>query len=394
MTKIIIKSAKVAAIQRKHPWIFSGAIQKIVGKVKDGDIVTVYTPDNQYLATGHYQDKGSISVRIFSFDNQEIDASFWEAKIQKAVDYRERIGLFSKTSTNVFRLINAEGDGLPSLIADFYNGVLVIQTHSMGMYKVRKALARAFTKVLGDRIEAIYDKSKATLPNQNTPIDNAYLYGNPTTHNRAVTENGHQFLVDWAEGQKTGFFIDQRDNRQLLGELVKGKKVLNAFCYSGGFSVYALKNGASLVHSVDSSRKAMDWTVKNIALNDLDEAPHEGYTKDVFKFLQATEESYDVIVLDPPAYTKNLKRRHKAIQGYKRLNAKALSVLPKGGLLMTYSCSGVVTRQLFVDTIRAAAIEAGREVKLIKHLVQPYDHPVNIFHPEGEYLKGVLLEVQ
>ncbi len=394
--KIILKAQKVAAVHRRHPWIFSGAIQKIIGKPQEGDIVSVYTPQREHLATGYYAKKGSISVRILTFEEEAIDLQFWTQKLQKAYDFRKSVGLIGNKATNVFRLINAEGDGTSGLIVDYYNGTAVLQAHSVGIYRQRHQIAKALQQVFRNQLQAIYDKSLTSNSKANAdtspPIEN-YLLGK--LEEKTVIENGHAFKVDWEKGQKTGFFIDQRDNRQLLSQYVKGKSVLNTFCYSGGFSVYALKAGASLVHSVDSSQKAIDWTNENLTLNQIggEENRHQAYTADVMQFFNDLPQAYDVMVLDPPAFAKSLKARHRAMKAYKRLNAKALKQIKSGGILFTFSCSGVVERKLFEDAVRAAAIEVGREIRILHYLSQPADHPVNIFHAEGHYLKGLVLYV-
>ncbi len=393
-SKITLKASKVSAVYRRHPWIFSGAIQKIEGQPKEGDIVSVWSPQNRHLATGYYSKKGSIAVRVLTFEEEAIDFSFWKRKLQDAYDYRKAIGLISDVETNVFRLVNAEGDGLSGLIVDYYHGTAVLQAHSIGIYQQKENITLALKEVLGENLKAVYDKSLVLNKNENTSTStsiNPYLLGE--LQKNTVSENGHLFKVDWEKGQKTGFFIDQRSNRQLLAQYVKGKSVLNTFCYSGGFSVYALKAGATLVHSVDSSQKAIDWTNENVALNGLDETKHEAFTDDVMTFLSSPTQSYDVIVLDPPAFAKSMKARHRAMKAYRRLNAKALKQIKSGGILFTFSCSGVVERQLFEDTVRSAAIEVGREIRILHYLSQPADHPINMFHPEGHYLKGLALYV-
>ncbi len=390
--QIILKPKKSAALSRRHPWIFSGAILKQTDAIQEGAIVEVYSHKGQYLATGHYQVGGSISVRIFSFEKVICDAKFWKSKIQTAFAYRQALG-FPNAATNVFRLVNGEGDGMPGLILDYYNGTVVLQAHSAGMYLLKMELVSALKTVLGKHLKAVYDKSAETLPSKVMgELQNDYLDG--TSAPGVVLENGKQFFVDWERGQKTGFFIDQRDNRQYLSQLTKDKKVLNAFCYSGGFSIYALQAGAALVHSADSSAKAIDWTNQNVALNGLEEANHEAIITDVYKHLNETTQSYNFIILDPPAYAKSFKARHKAVQGYKRLNAKALQKIESGGYLFTFSCSGVVDQALFFDTIRAAAIEVKREVRVVRQVGPAICHPINIYHPEGAYLKGLLLHVK
>ncbi len=389
--KIILKRDRTASVLRRHPWIFSGGIHKIEGEPKNGDTVWIYDAADNCIATGHYQNS-SIAVRIVAFEKVETNQYFWTHKIRKAYELRQHLGLADSDSTNVFRLINAAGDGMPGLIADFYNGTIVLQTHTLGMHRAKPFLIQAFQEVLGDKLQAIYDKSHKTVPTQSkSGVKDDYIFGEASTN--VVLENDHQFWVDWEKGQKTGFFIDQRESRQLLTRFVKGKKVLNTFCYSGGFSVYALQAGAALVHSVDSSAKAIAWTAKNMELNQVAGENHQAYTQDVIKFLKNTEEKYEVIILDPPAYAKHIRSRHKAVIGYQRLNMEALSRIESGGILFTFSCSQVVGKQLFLDTIRAAAIKTGREVKLLAHLSQPSDHPVSMYHAEGSYLKGLVLQV-
>ncbi|MGL4596241.1 MAG: class I SAM-dependent rRNA methyltransferase [Bacteroidia bacterium] len=390
-TRIILGSGKDQSLKRFHPWVFSGAIKKINGIVNDGDIVDVYSNKDEYLGTGHYQD-GSIAVRVFSFEQITPDAAFWESKIQKAVDYRRQVGLLGQAHTNVCRLIFAEGDGLPGLIVDFYNGTAVLQAHSIGMYRNRNEIAQALKKVLGDDLQAVYDKSSEALHKQeNAGSTNGFLLGNTGSGTEAM-ENNHRFMIDWENGQKTGFFIDQRDNRALLAKYSKGKKVLNTFCYTGGFSVYAGMAGATEVHSVDSSKKAIELTDQNMNLNGL--SNHASFAMDTFDFLKDKNDLYDVIVLDPPAFAKHVNARHNAVMGYKRLNAEAISKIRPGGILFTFSCSQVVDRYLFTGAVTAAAIIAGRNVRILHHLTQPSDHPINIFHPEGEYLKGLVVYVE
>lgn len=393
---IIIHAKKVASIKRKHPWVFSGAIKKIEGQPKDGDVVNVYAPNKEFLAIGHYQAKRSISVRLLSFSQQPIDDNFWFSQLQSAYHYRSQLGIVPATAqNNVYRLVNAEGDGLPGLIIDVYKDTAVFQAHSWGMYQAKEAITKALVKLYGNQLQAVYDKSSETLNYaKQRGVKNGYLWGKREAI--SVTENGHQFWVNWEQGQKTGFFIDQRNNRALLGRYAKGKTVLNAFCYSGGFSVYALQQGAKLVHSVDASKKAIGWTNKNVNLNlepDNAAARHQAYESDVLKFLQQSTTIYDLMILDPPAYAKSLKAKHNAIQGYKRLNAKAIQLIKSNGILFTFSCSGIITAQLFEDTIRAAAIEAKRHIRIVQRIGQSEDHPVNIFHPEGNYLKGLVLYI-
>jgi 23S rRNA (cytosine1962-C5)-methyltransferase len=408
-SKVFLKKGKEEPVRRFHPWIFSGAIAKMTVnhkemQIPDGDLVEVVDYKNQTLAVGYYND-GSIAVRILSFNPDEtIDAEFWQKRLQNAYNYRKRLDLTDSDTTNAYRLVHAEGDGLPGLIIDIYNETAVVQCHSIGIYRQINAIADALKMVFKDKLKAIYDKSSETLPPpyvaQNS-IKNDYLFGEITTP-AIVLENGNQFAVDWITGQKTGFFLDQRDNRALISRYSKGKTVLNAFCYSGGFSVYALKAGAKSVHSIDISPKAIDLTDKNIVLNfelnselnTLKTINHESTAVDVLQFLKDNKAVYDVMVVDPPAFAKSMSKRHNAVQAYKRLNAMALRQITEGGILFTFSCSQVVDRQLFYDTIVAAAIEAGRKVRVMHHLTQPADHPVSMFHPEGSYLKGLVLYVE
>ncbi len=390
-SKIILKHRKDAPLRRSHRWVFSGAIHRIEGEVEDGDIVEVFSGNGEYLGTGHYHD-GSIAVRICSFEKTKFELPFWEKRLGEAFKMREELGLTQSEDTNAYRLIHAEGDGLSGLILDYYNGTVVLQAHSIGMHKASDNIIKALQGIYGTDLKAVYDKSADTLPpNYAKEINNQYLYGN--SGETIVSEYGHQFLVNWETGQKTGFFLDQRENRKLLGQYVAGKTVLNAFCYSGGFSIYALAAGAASVHSVDISQKAMDLTDRNVALIDNADKKHQSITADVMKFLKSPPENYEVMVLDPPAFAKNKKARHNAVQGYKRLNAAGLKSIKDAGILFTFSCSQVVDRELFRNTILAAALEAGRPVRILHELTQPADHPVNLFHPEVSYLKGLVLYV-
>jgi len=392
MTNIFLKPKKSEPVRRFHPWIFSGAIQKMDGVPEDGDTVEVFSSKGDYLATGHFHTGGSIAVRIFSFEKTETGHDFWVGRLKKAKAYRTSLGLTGNPDTNCYRLVHGEGDGLPGLVVDIYDKTAVLQCHSIGMHRQRAVIAEALMEAGGGGILAVFDKSRETLPSSYAQgVTNGYLYGDSWP--QLVAENGHFFYVDWEQGQKTGFFLDQRDNRQLLTKYVNGKSVLNTFCYSGGFSVYALAGGARLVHSVDVSQKAVGWTGNNIEINQFDPEVHESYEMDVLKYLKDCPE-YEVMVVDPPAYAKSISKRHNAIQGYKRLNAAALQKLAPGGVLFTFSCSQVVDRQLFYDTIVAAAIEARRQVRVMHHLSQPADHPVSLFHPEGAYLKGLALWVE
>ncbi len=391
-TKIILKSGKDDAVLRQHPWVFSGAIKKMHGDPQEGDIVDVYNNKDRFLACGHWQN-GSIAVRIFSFQAVEPDYDFWKLRLLQAYTMRKTIGLVDSKITNVYRLVFAEGDSLPGLVIDFYNGAAVIQAHSIGMYLLRKDFANALKEIYGDKLHTVYSKSKESLPkNLSFEVENEFLLGD--MEKIVVLENGNKFEVNWINGQKTGFFIDQRFNRELVGKYSKGRKVLNTYCYTGGFSIYALKEGASLVHSVDSSAKAIDLTDNNVALNQFTSVQHQSFSIDTMSYLQSMEESYDLIILDPPAFAKHRDVRHKAVQGYKRLNAIAFKKIAPGGILFTFSCSQVVDRRLFESTIFAAAIQSGRKVKILHHLSQPADHPASIYHPEGQYLKGLVLYVE
>jgi 23S rRNA (cytosine1962-C5)-methyltransferase len=390
-SKVFLKKGKEYSIQRFHPWIFSGAIQKSEGSLNDGCWVEVVDFKNNTLGFGHYQN-GSIAIRMLSFDKMPPTENFWQQKLNHAFKLREISNLPSE-GTNSFRLVHGEGDGLPGLIVDFYDGVAIVQAHSVGMHLDRSHVADGLKKCLGDKLNSVYYKSQSTLPGKKRDErDDEYLFGMSAVPH-VIRENGNKFLVDWEGGQKTGFFLDQRDNRKLVGELSKGKKVLNTFCYTGGFSIYALMAGADLVHSVDSSEKAIALTRKNIELNGFDSNTHQCFAIDTFDFLKENKNQYDVIILDPPAFAKHRDARHQAVKGYQRLNAEAMRVIKPGGILFTFSCSQVVDKQLFYDTLVSAAIQSGRNVKVLYHLSQPADHPVSMFHPEGEYLKGLVLAV-
>ncbi|MGK7390248.1 MAG: class I SAM-dependent rRNA methyltransferase [Candidatus Cyclobacteriaceae bacterium M2_1C_046] len=392
LPKIILKKGKESATKRFHHWVFSGAIQKIEGKVSDGDLVRLHSSEGKFLAIGHYQLAGSISVRIISFDNEPIDHKFWVSKFSKAFEFRRKLK-FPSGKTNCFRLIHGEGDGLPGLVLDYYDGVVVMLCYTMGMYKLRHDIANALKEVIGDRLRTVYYKA-TPLPATPTgdPGVEEYLIGDPVAQTE-VLEYENKFIINWEEGQKSGFFLDQRENRRIVGEVVKNKSVLNAYCYSGGFSIYALQNEAKKVVSVDISEKAIELTDKNVAAN-FSDASHISVVSDVLDFLKKDEETFDVIILDPPAFAKHQNARHNAVQGYRRINHEALKKINKGGFLFTFSCSQVVDKVLFANTVKAAAIDAGRPVKIIKFLSQPEDHPVNIFHPETEYLKGLCLYVE
>ncbi len=396
MKKIILNKGKEHSLKRFHPWVFSGAISERSDKVAEGDVAEVFSAEGEYLATG-YCSQGSIAVRALSFEQTEINLAFWEKKIGDSYSLRQQIGLAENNATNVFRLVNAEGDGVSGLIIDFYNGTAVVQAHSFFIHDNLELISKALQSVLGTKLKAMYDKSAETLPGENLQgfknlegLSN-YVFGK--TEDSEVLENGNCFHVNWEEGQKTGFFIDQRENRNLLGKYAQGKKVLNTFCYSGGFSVYALKSGASWVVSVDASRKAIEWTDQNILLNGFDEKMHQSIVGDVQEYMKTAADNFDIIILDPPAFAKHQKAKHNAVQGYRRLNESAIRKIKTGGLIFTFSCSQAVDRPLFESTVMAAAIDARRKVRILHHLSQPADHPTNIFHPEGQYLKGLVLQV-
>jgi 23S rRNA (cytosine1962-C5)-methyltransferase len=390
-TKVVLKSGKEQSVYRYHPWIFSGAIKKIYGNPAEGDIVRVFDNKDNFLAVGHYQ-PGSIAVRILSFEDTEPDIEFFRKRIKSSIEFRSSIGLINSDITNVFRLIHAEGDNLPGLIADFYNGVVVMQMHSVGMYRFRKEIAAIIRELMGDRVSAIYDKSESTIPFKSGRSGvNEFIYGSSDAI--VVTENGFKFKIDWFTGQKTGFFIDQRENRKLLSKFTKDRRVLNMFGYTGGFSVYAMKE-ARVVHSVDSSAPAIELANVNVRLNFGDDNRHASFQVDAFEFLKDIKDKYDLIILDPPAFAKHNNVLSNALQGYKRLNMRAIEQIKPGGIIFTFSCSQVVSRDNFRKSVFAAAANTGRNVKILHQLSQPPDHPVNIYHPESEYLKGLVLYVE
>lgn len=391
MNKIILKPKKEESLQRFHPWVFSGAIQRLEGNPAEGELVEVISSTGAFLALGHYQ-IGSIAVRVVSFENQSIDRTFWKKQVALAYHMRVAIGLI-RENNNTYRLIHGEGDCLPGLIVDVYGDIAVMQAHSVGMHEIRQVLAELIVEVVAG-VQNVYYKSETTLPfkAQISPED-GYLIGKESGTCNA-TENGLQFRVDWLRGQKTGFFVDQRDNRALIEQYAKGKSVLNMFCYTGGFSVYAMRGGAKLVHSVDSSSKAIELTNSNVEMNFPDDSRHTSYAEDAFKFLNANEQKYDIIILDPPAFAKHRDALRNALKGYKRLNAKGIEQVKPGGIIFTFSCSQVVTKEQFRLAVFSAAAETGRNVRILHQLTQPADHPVNIYHPEGEYLKGLVLYVE
>jgi 23S rRNA (cytosine1962-C5)-methyltransferase len=390
--KIFLKPGKEQSLKRFHPWVFSGAIGKSEGNPEEGDPVNVYSADGEFLAMGHCQ-IGSIAVRVLSFEEVIPDFDFWKRKIEKAWNLRKSSGITECAETNVFRLVHAEGDGMPGLIVDFYNGTAVIQMHTVGMFLVRDMLVEVLQEVLGVKLKAIYDKSAKTLPfKANISAEDGYLFGEGGE--TEVLENGLRFRVDWLEGQKTGFFIDQRENRQLVQHFAKNRDVLNMFCYTGGFSFYAMKGGARLVHSVDSSAKAIELTNQNVKLNFDDDSRHEALTADAFEFMRDIKDKYDLIILDPPAFAKHRDAVHQALQAYKRINTRAFEQIRSGGIVFTFSCSQVVSKEKFREAVFSAAAISGRNVRILHQLTQPADHPVNIYHPEGEYLKGLVLYVE
>lgn len=389
--KIVLKSGREQSVKRYHPWIFSGAIKQVYGTPEEGEIVDVYDNKDNFLAVGHYQPE-SIAIRILSFSNVEPDTDFFRERIQSAINYRQRIGLLSDPDINVLRLVHAEGDDLPGLIIDYYNGVAVMQMHTVGMYRLREVFAAILKEMLGDKLLAVYDKSEGTIPfKSGIKGTNEFLLSNSDPV--VVTENGFMFKIDWTTGQKTGFFIDQRDSRSLLGKYSKGKNVLNMFGYTGGFSVYAMKDAVQ-VHTVDSSATAIRLADENIILNYGDDQRHISFQVDAFEFMNDIKDKYDLIILDPPAFAKHNNVLDNALQGYKKLNMKAIEQIRPGGIIFTFSCSQVVTRENFRKSVFAAAANTGRKIRIMHQLSQPPDHPVNIYHPESEYLKGLVIYVE
>lgn len=390
--KVFLKPKKEESLLRFHPWVFSGAIQSIEGNPEEGDLVEVYGTNQRFLAVGHYQ-IGSIAVRILSFKPVTIDANFWEERIRVAYTLRKELELAEVENNNTYRLIHGEGDNLPGLVIDIYSHTAVMQAHSVGMHYARHAVAEALKTVLGDHLQNIYYKSEATLPYKaNLESEDGYLYGGEVED--IATENGLKFSVDWQKGQKTGFFVDQRENRSLLEKYAKGHSVLNMFCYTGGFSFYAMRGGAEVVHSVDSSAKAISLTNKNVELNFPGDDRHKAFAEDAFKYLEKMGSNYDLIILDPPAFAKHRNVLRNALQGYRKLNAIAFEKIKPGGILFTFSCSQVVSKENFRLAVFSAAAQSGRSVRILHQLTQPADHPVNIYHPEGEYLKGLVLYVE
>ena len=389
--RIQLRKGKDESLRRFHPWVFSGAILRMDDGIEEGDLVRVITFEGDFIAVGHYQ-QGSIAVRVLTFSDVEIDHAFWFSRLQSALRMRLAIGIADNPQNNTYRLVHGEGDHLPGLIIDIYGQTAVMQAHSIGMHLMRKEIAEVLSEVMESRVSHIYYKSETTLPFMTEDDMNGFLYGG--SNDNIALENGLKFRVDWLRGQKTGFFVDQRENRSLLERYSKGKRVLNMFCYTGGFSFYAMRGGAELVHSVDSSAKAIALTKENVELNFPGDARHEAYCEDAFKYLEKAGADYNLIILDPPAFAKHRGALHNALKGYTRLNQKAFEKIEPGGILFTFSCSQVVTKDHFRNAVFTAAALARRKVRILHQLHQPADHPINIYHPEGEYLKGLVLYVE
>ena len=391
--KIYLKSGKEESLKRFHPWVFSGAIARVEGEPEEGEVVDVYTSKKEFIACGHFQ-IGSIAVRVLTFNQEQIDTAFWTRRLRVAKDLRCALGLIGNPQSNTYRLVHGEGDNLPGLIIDVYDHTAVMQAHSAGMHVYRLEIAQALSEVMGETIQHIYYKSETTLPFKADLLatENGFLKGGSPEN--VAMENGLKFHVDWLKGQKTGFFVDQRENRALLEHYARGCNVLNMFCYTGGFSFYAMRGGANLVHSVDSSAKAIDLTNENVNLNFPGDERHKAYAEDAFKYLDRMGDQYDLIILDPPAFAKHRDALRNALRGYTKLNAKAFEKIRPGGILFTFSCSQVVSKQDFRNAVFTAAAQSGRSVRILHQLTQPGDHPVNIYHPEGEYLKGLVLYVE
>ena len=393
LKKIILRKGKEESLGRFHPWIFSGAIHHTEGgKLEEGDIVEVLASDGHFLAIGHWQ-IGSIAVRVLTFKHQPINQAFWQQRLSTALDVRRTIGVAGREDNDIYRLVHGEGDNLPGLVIDIYGSTAVMQAHSVGMHICRNELAQALREVMGESLKAIYYKSETTLPfKAQLGQENGFLWGE--SNDDVARENGLAFHIDWLKGQKTGFFVDQRDNRSLVEHYSKGRKVLNMFCYTGGFSVYAMRGGAELVHSVDSSAKAVELVDANVELNFPNDNRHEAFAEDAFKFMEQMQEKYDLIILDPPAFAKHKDALRNALRGYTKLNAKAFEKIQPGGILFTFSCSQAVNKDQFRTAVFTAAAMARRKVRILHQLHQPADHPINIYHPEGEYLKGLVLYVE
>ena len=390
--KVYLKKGKEESLKRFHPWIFSGAIQSTEGELEEGEVVRVITASGEFIAVGHYQ-IGSIAVRVLSFSDVTIDDEFWSSRLRSAFRMRQSIGIVDNPHNNTYRLVHGEGDNIPGLVIDVYGDTAVMQAHSVGIHQQRLAIARCLVEVAGDRVKNVYYKSETTLPYKaDLGQEDGFIVGG--SDDNVAMENGLKFHVDWLKGQKTGFFVDQRENRSLLERFSHGKKVLNMFCYTGGFSFYAMRGGAELVHSVDSSAKAIELTTRNVEMNFPGDTRHEAFCKDAFKYLDRMGDRYDLIILDPPAFAKHRGALHNALKGYTRLNQKAFEKIQPGGILFTFSCSQVVTKDNFRNAVFTAAALAGRKVRILHQLHQPADHPVNIFHPEGEYLKGLVVYVE
>lgn len=396
---LFLKRGKADSLGRRHPWVFSGAVHHIEGDAREGDKLRVLDDEGRFVAVGHWQ-IGSIALRVLSFEDEVIDAGFYAGRLAVALDVRKKIGVV-RTGANdnwenrndMYRLVHGEGDFLPGLIIDMYGSTAVMQAHSVGMHEDRMLVAEALKRVMGDELKAIYYKSETTLPYKaELGQENGFIHG--STDNNVAVENGLKFHIDWLKGQKTGFFVDQRDNRALLESYAKGRKVLNMFCYTGGFSVYAMRGGAELVHSVDSSAKAVDLVRANIELNFPGDSRHEAFAEDAFRFIEEMDGKYDLVILDPPAFAKHRDALKQALRGYTRLNARAMEKMPKGSILFTFSCSQAVNKDQFRTAIFTAAAQARRNVRILHQLHQPADHPINIYHPEGEYLKGLVLYVE
>jgi 23S rRNA (cytosine1962-C5)-methyltransferase len=392
MKRLQLKRGKEESLRRFHPWVFSGAVMQADEGIQEGEVVRVVTAGGDFIAVGHYQ-IGSIAVRVLSFRDVAIDGQFWYARLKSALDMRRSIGIADNPQNNTYRLVHGEGDLLPGLVIDVYGKTAVMQAHSVGMHVSRVDIAEQLMSVMEGRIENVYYKSETTLPYKaDLGQENGFIFGG--SEDNTAVENGLMFYVDWLRGQKTGFFVDQRDNRSLLERFARGRRVLNMFCYTGGFSFYAMRGGATLVHSVDSSAKAIELTNRNVALNFPGDTRHKAFCEDAFKYLEEAGHQYDLIILDPPAFAKHRGALHNALKGYIRLNNKALQKIQPGGILFTFSCSQVVTKEQFRSAVFTAAAQAGRKVRILHQLHQPADHPINIYHPEGEYLKGLVLYVE